>query len=144
MGNAGPRLASAPPLLLPLLLLLLRAERPQGTELTFELPDSAKQCFHEDVPRGVRLSLDYQVGLAPAPGVAWRGCPGRRCIPASGPEWPLRAPGPTERRLRLAGHGRVPGLLGHFTRACPQKWQREEVGSWFDPPRPPHPRPSSL
>lgn len=62
MGNAAPRFASAPPpLLLPLLLLLLRAERPQGTELTFELPDSAKQCFHEDVERGVRFSLDYQV-----------------------------------------------------------------------------------
>ncbi|KAM7048394.1 transmembrane emp24 domain-containing protein 3 [Molossus nigricans] len=62
MGSAAPRSAPAPPLLLLLLLLLLlRAERPRGAELTFELPDSAKQCFHEDVEQGDQLSLDYQV-----------------------------------------------------------------------------------
>ncbi|XP_023110563.2 transmembrane emp24 domain-containing protein 3 isoform X1 [Felis catus] len=63
MGPAGARPGSppAPPLLLLLLLLLLRAERPRGAELTFELPDSAKQCFHEDVERGAKFSLDYQV-----------------------------------------------------------------------------------
>lgn len=55
MGRA-PRPAAAL-----LLLLLLRAERLQGAELTFELPDSARQCFHEEVQQGVRLSLDYQV-----------------------------------------------------------------------------------
>lgn len=60
MGDAAPRFASVRSLPL-LLLLLLRAERPQGTELTFELPHSAKQCFHEDVERGVRFSLEYQV-----------------------------------------------------------------------------------
>lgn len=47
-----------------LLLLLLRADRPRGAELTFELPDSAKQCFYEDVALGVRFSLDYQVRRA--------------------------------------------------------------------------------
>lgn len=63
MGVVAPRFASAPPpLLVLLLLLLLRAERPRGAELTFELPDSAKQCFHEEVERGVRFSLEYQVG----------------------------------------------------------------------------------
>nr|XP_035935920.1 transmembrane emp24 domain-containing protein 3 isoform X1 [Halichoerus grypus] len=70
MGRAGSHPACAPPLLL--LLLLLRAERLPGAELTFELPDSAKQCFHEDVERGARFSLDYQVRpapAAPAPGV---------------------------------------------------------------------------
>ncbi|GAB5572092.1 transmembrane emp24 domain-containing protein 3 isoform X2 [Leopardus geoffroyi] len=63
MGPAGARPGSppSPPLLLLLLLLLLRAERPRGAELTFELPDSAKQCFHEDVERGAKFSLDYQV-----------------------------------------------------------------------------------
>ncbi|XP_070256583.1 LOW QUALITY PROTEIN: transmembrane emp24 domain-containing protein 3 [Myotis yumanensis] len=61
MGRAAPRPASAPPLLLLLLLLLLRAERARGTELTFELPDSAKQCFHQDVEQGARFSLDFQV-----------------------------------------------------------------------------------
>ncbi|XP_032197792.1 transmembrane emp24 domain-containing protein 3 isoform X3 [Mustela erminea] len=59
MGRAGARSASA--LLLLLLLVLLRAERPRGAELTFELPDSARQCFHEDVEQGARFSLDYQV-----------------------------------------------------------------------------------
>ncbi|XP_074256016.1 transmembrane emp24 domain-containing protein 3 isoform X1 [Saimiri boliviensis] len=57
MGRAAPRSASA----LLLLLLLLRAERPRGAELTFELPDNAKQCFHEEVEQGVKFSLDYQV-----------------------------------------------------------------------------------
>lgn len=58
MGRAGLCSASA---LLPLLLLLLRAERPRAAELTFELPDNAKQCFHEEVEQGVKFSLDYQV-----------------------------------------------------------------------------------
>lgn len=78
MGSAAPRSAPAAPLLL--LLLLLRAERPRGAELTFELPDSAKQCFHEDVERGVQLSLDYQVGPRPTPPrcrPAPAGCAGR-------------------------------------------------------------------
>ncbi|XP_049639633.1 transmembrane emp24 domain-containing protein 3 [Suncus etruscus] len=44
-----------------LLLLLLRAERLWAAELTFELQDSAKQCFFEDVALGERFSLDYQV-----------------------------------------------------------------------------------
>lgn len=82
MGDAAPRFASVRSLPL-LLLLLLRAERPQGTELTFELPHSAKQCFHEDVERGVRFSLEYQVGSgSPPPGVAWQppaGCRGWGC-----------------------------------------------------------------
>ncbi|XP_034880224.1 transmembrane emp24 domain-containing protein 3 [Mirounga angustirostris] len=60
MGRAGSRPAAARRLLL-LLGLLLRAGRLPGAELTFELPDSARQCFHEDVERGARFSLDYQV-----------------------------------------------------------------------------------
>ncbi|XP_047390038.1 transmembrane emp24 domain-containing protein 3 isoform X1 [Sciurus carolinensis] len=58
MDSAAPRSVS---LLLLLLLLLLRAERLRGAELTFELPDNAKQCFHEEVEQGVKFSLDYQV-----------------------------------------------------------------------------------
>ncbi|XP_061250542.1 transmembrane emp24 domain-containing protein 3 [Bos javanicus] len=61
MGGVVPRSVSALPLLLLLLLLLLQAERPRGAELTFELPDNAKQCFHEEVEQGVKFSLDYQV-----------------------------------------------------------------------------------
>lgn len=93
MGGVVPRSASALPLLL---LLLLQAERPRGAELTFELPDNAKQCFHEEVEQGVKFSLDYQVRPAPplspasrasvvtrAPpavvaGISQRGCRGRR------------------------------------------------------------------
>lgn len=58
MGSSGPRAGPAPLLLL---LVLLGAERPGATELTFELPDSAEQCFHEAVESGVKFSLDFQV-----------------------------------------------------------------------------------
>lgn len=103
MDPAAPRSASAPQLLLLLLLLLvLQAERPWGAELTFELPDSAKQCFHEDVEQGARFSLDYQVGprstasrRCPAPGGLRRMgmFGGGPCTPGSWPEEPLQAPG---------------------------------------------------
>lgn len=62
MGNKVPRASSFQVLLL-LFLLLLRAERLRSAELTFELPDNAKQCFHEEVEQGVKFSLDYQVRL---------------------------------------------------------------------------------
>jgi len=32
-----------------------------AVELTFELPDSAKQCFHEDVKAGTKCTLEFQV-----------------------------------------------------------------------------------
>lgn len=32
-----------------------------GVELTFELPDNAKQCFHEDVRQGVKSTVEFQV-----------------------------------------------------------------------------------
>ncbi|XP_068954768.1 transmembrane emp24 domain-containing protein 3 [Petaurus breviceps papuanus] len=44
-----------------LLLLLLRAEVLRCTQLTFELPYSAKQCFYEEVEQGVKFTLGYQV-----------------------------------------------------------------------------------
>uniref|UniRef100_A0A8C8R757 Transmembrane p24 trafficking protein 3 n=1 Tax=Pelusios castaneus TaxID=367368 RepID=A0A8C8R757_9SAUR len=37
---------------------LLQAGR---AELTFELPDSAQQCFHQPLERGTKFTLDYQV-----------------------------------------------------------------------------------
>lgn len=64
MGSEAPRASSFQMLLL-LFLLLLRAERLRGAELTFELPDNAKQCFHEEVEQGVKFSLDYQVRPEP-------------------------------------------------------------------------------
>lgn len=32
-----------------------------STELTFELPDNAKQCFHEDIPAGTKATIEFQV-----------------------------------------------------------------------------------
>lgn len=81
MGSVASRSACALPLLL--LLLLLQAERPRGAELTFELPDNAKQCFHEDVEQGVKFSLDYQVR-------PWR--PAAPPLPLSGLHWSLVRP----------------------------------------------------
>ena len=34
-----------------------------ATELTFELPDNAKECFHEMIDRNIDVSLEYQVGF---------------------------------------------------------------------------------
>lgn len=56
------------------LALLLGALRASGTELTFELPDSDKQCFHQELDRGLKFTLDYQVRPCPYP------CP-RPCPP---------------------------------------------------------------
>ena len=30
-------------------------------ELTFELPDSAKECFHEEITQGTESTLEFQV-----------------------------------------------------------------------------------
>ncbi|NXJ71436.1 TMED3 protein, partial [Rostratula benghalensis] len=38
-----------------------------GTELTFELPDSDRQCFHQELDRGTKFTLDYQVLPCPHP-----------------------------------------------------------------------------
>lgn len=32
-----------------------------SVELTFELPDNAKQCFHEDIEQGVKATVEFQV-----------------------------------------------------------------------------------
>lgn len=51
--------------LLALLLLLLLG--PSGaSEITFELPDNAKQCFYEDITQGTKCTLEFQVPRAPA------------------------------------------------------------------------------
>lgn len=33
-----------------------------GVELTFELPDNAKECFFEEIEKGTSSSLEFQVG----------------------------------------------------------------------------------
>lgn len=32
-----------------------------GVELTFDLPDSARDCFHEDIKKNTSVVLEYQV-----------------------------------------------------------------------------------
>lgn len=95
MGSSGPRAGPAPLLLL---LVLLGAERPGATELTFELPDSAEQCFHEAVESGVKFSLDFQVSPAAGRGPPrCRSCMGGRMHPEA---WAVcRAGGLTALRL---------------------------------------------
>ena len=34
-----------------------------SVELTFELPDSAEQCFYEEINRGIKSTIEYQVCL---------------------------------------------------------------------------------
>lgn len=41
--------------------LLLHVLLVFGTELTFELPDNDKQCFYEELERGVKFDIDFQV-----------------------------------------------------------------------------------
>ncbi|CAH7017040.1 Tmed7 [Phodopus roborovskii] len=47
--------------LLPLLLLLLLPGPSGASEITFELPDNAKQCFYEDITQGTKCTLEFQV-----------------------------------------------------------------------------------
>lgn len=45
-----------------LLALLLLVPGPGGaSEITFELPDNAKQCFYEDIAQGTKCTLEFQV-----------------------------------------------------------------------------------
>lgn len=44
-----------------LLYLLCSWLQVDSVELTFELPDNAKQCFHEDIQQGVKSTVEFQV-----------------------------------------------------------------------------------
>lgn len=54
-----------------LALLLLLACATRASEITFELPDNAKQCFYEEIAQGTKCTLEFQV--AAEPGSAPRG-----------------------------------------------------------------------
>ncbi|KAF6727143.1 Transmembrane emp24 domain-containing protein 3 [Oryzias melastigma] len=41
--------------------LLLRVCAVLATELTFELPDNAKECFYEELEKDVKFDIDFQV-----------------------------------------------------------------------------------
>ncbi|KAJ2947488.1 hypothetical protein O0L34_g17274 [Tuta absoluta] len=49
------------PLLLAVLVSLINGILSKGVELTFELPDSAVECFYQDVEKNTSCSLEYQV-----------------------------------------------------------------------------------
>ncbi|XP_029959606.1 transmembrane emp24 domain-containing protein 3 [Salarias fasciatus] len=44
-----------------LLCVLLTLSGVLGTELTFELPSSRKQCYYEELEKGVKFDIDFQV-----------------------------------------------------------------------------------
>ena len=44
------------------LTILFRTTR--GVELTFELPDNAKECFYEVIEEGKTSTVEFQVSLA--------------------------------------------------------------------------------
>lgn len=44
-----------------LVLSILPLVQSKSTELTFELPDNAKQCFHEDIVAGTKATIEFQV-----------------------------------------------------------------------------------
>ncbi|OTF83888.1 transmembrane emp24 domain-containing protein 7-like protein [Euroglyphus maynei] len=44
-----------------ILLLSIICRLSLAVELTFELPDNAKQCFHEDIRQGVESTVEFQV-----------------------------------------------------------------------------------
>ena len=48
------------PLLSVLSLLVLSSK---AVELTFELPDNAKECFHEEIAAGIEATLEFQVSF---------------------------------------------------------------------------------
>lgn len=43
--------------------LILMYRSVSGVELTFDLPDSARDCFHEDIKKNTSVILEYQVKL---------------------------------------------------------------------------------
>lgn len=44
-------------------LLSVDVRRATAVELTFELPDKAKQCFHDEIEQGTKCTLEFQVRL---------------------------------------------------------------------------------
>ncbi len=46
--------------LTPILSLLVLSSAAEAVELTFELPDNAKECFHEVIEEGTEATLEFQ------------------------------------------------------------------------------------
>lgn len=46
-----------------LIVLLAYVYHSGGVELTFELPDNAKECFHQEIGKNISSTLEFQVSL---------------------------------------------------------------------------------
>lgn len=51
----------SPLLVVTVLLSILNGVISKANELTFELPDSAVQCFYEQIEKDINVEMDYQV-----------------------------------------------------------------------------------
>lgn len=49
------------PLLVTLLLAFINGIYSKSVELTFELPDSAVECFYQEIEKNTSAALEYQV-----------------------------------------------------------------------------------
>lgn len=47
------------------LLLILLAAAAEAVELTFELPDNAKECFFQEIDKNTTATLEFQVNFPP-------------------------------------------------------------------------------
>lgn len=45
------------------LLLILLAAAAEAVELTFELPDNAKECFFQEIDKNTTATLEFQVNF---------------------------------------------------------------------------------
>lgn len=44
-------------------ILVILTSTSFATELTFELPDSAKECFHQEIKKNTTVTLEFQVDI---------------------------------------------------------------------------------
>lgn len=42
-------------------LIILLSQSVFGVELTFDLPDSSRECFHQEIKKNTSAVLEYQV-----------------------------------------------------------------------------------
>lgn len=49
------------PIVITVFLSIINGVFSKGYELTFELPDSAVQCFYEQIEKDINVEMDYQV-----------------------------------------------------------------------------------
>ena len=50
-------------LLVLFIILSTQGRLSRSTELTFELPDRKTECFYEEIEKGTKSVIDFQVGI---------------------------------------------------------------------------------